>query len=119
MALPAPDGTPGARRTRVNPVSGTGSTKTPEPVVSLAGSAPLREPSAKAATHCTDGTSPCTSTKPASASSAKASQDRSKSASRWPVSAFMAAVGRGGLQDAGGGGQDGVLPVRRLRRAAR
>ena len=42
----------------VKPVSATDYTNTPEPVVSFAGSAPLREPSAKAATHCTEGTSP-------------------------------------------------------------
>ena len=55
-----------------------------------------------------------TSAKPASSSSARASHVRSKSAMRWPVSALMAAVGRGRLEDAGGGGQDRVLPVLRL-----
>ena len=101
----------------MKPVSVTGSTNTAEPVVSFAGSAPLREPSAKAATHCTGGNvavhldearellirpSP--------------SQVRSNSAIRCPVNAFMAAVAVAAWRiPSSHEGQDRVLPILRLR----
>ena len=82
-----------ARRTRSARSRAPARRRRPSPSCRSPGRRRCASPRRTRRPSCTEGTSPCTSDEPSSASSATASQDRSKSARRWPVSAFMAAVG--------------------------